>query len=302
MMSRMRQRNPSEWQPSRDRSKFGQGSNGVRVRFDEWDWVMLRRGEDDAGDIVRPVRRVAWTDKGGDVQELVVPAGIGRWRDRVGGENVDLQRAQSKAVQVGSLEAVEAHLVRVADLSDPTEQRLFVLAKREPSVLALLRLAIGASLESDRSLRPTEHLDSPPGQHRRLLDPVIDGQAVLAFQRGRNAADVERRIDVGLVPWRGMDETDLGVGQERSEEGEQSDAEEEIDGFAAALPPHCSRRLFVDIVVKQVVAYERAGGGTTLRRDPNELRERERRGADDEVDKDGTATALRPFESVSVPG
>lgn len=102
-----------------------------------------------------------------------------------------------RSVQVGSLDAVEAHLVHVADLSDPTEQRLFVLAKREPGVLALLRLVIGASLESNRSLRPTEDFDPPSSQHNRLPEPVVDGQAVLAFERWRDAADVDRRVDVG---------------------------------------------------------------------------------------------------------
>ena len=98
-----------------------------------------------------------------------------------------------------------------------------------------------------------------------------------------------------------MDETGLRVRKKRGEEGEEDDAEEEIDGFAAALPPRCSRILFAGIVLEHVVAFESAGGGTALRRNPNELRECERRGTDNEVDKDGTATALRPFESVSVP-
>ena len=96
MMSRMRHRNPREWQRSHDRSEFGQGSNDVRVRFDEGDWVVLRRGEDDVGDIVRLVRRrVAGADEGGDVQELVA-GGIGCWRDRVGGKNVDLPWAHKE--------------------------------------------------------------------------------------------------------------------------------------------------------------------------------------------------------------
>lgn len=94
MMSRMRHRDPRERQRSRDRSELGYGSNGVRVRFDERDWVVFRRGEEDVGEIAWLVRRVARADEGGDVQELVVAAGIGGGRDGVGGENVDLQWAQ----------------------------------------------------------------------------------------------------------------------------------------------------------------------------------------------------------------
>lgn len=100
-MSRMRHRDPRERQRSRDRSELGYGSNGVRVRFDERDGVVLRRGEDDVGVFVRIVGRVfSGADEGGDVEELVA-GGIGGGRGGVGCEDVDLQWTQKEVSTSG---------------------------------------------------------------------------------------------------------------------------------------------------------------------------------------------------------